>query len=68
MCGDHGIGKCFDARLELPKAIAKGDDICALRYIKDSKQRENENISVDKLHLAVDFYKALLRSYPADAL
>ncbi len=38
MCGDHGIGKCFDARLELPKAIAKGDDICALRYIKDSKQ------------------------------
>ena len=38
MCGDHGIGKCFDARLELPKAIAKGDDICALRYSKDSKQ------------------------------
>lgn len=27
---------------------------------------ENENISVDKLHLAVDFYKALLRNYPAD--
>ena len=26
---------------------------------------ENENISVDKLHLAVDFYKELLRSYPA---
>ena len=68
MCGDHGIGKCFDARLELPKAIAKDDDICALRYIKDSKQRENENISVDKVHLAVDFYKALLRSYPVDAL
>lgn len=28
---------------------------------------ETENISVDKLHLAVDFYKALLRNYPADA-
>lgn len=28
---------------------------------------ENENISVDKLHLAVDFYKELLRNYPADA-
>lgn len=28
---------------------------------------ENKNISVDKLHLAVDFYKALLRNYPADA-
>ena len=26
-----------DARLELPKAIAKGDDICALRYIKSDK-------------------------------
>lgn len=25
---------------------------------------ENENISVEKLHLAVDFYKALLRNYP----
>ena len=37
MCGDHGIGSCFDARLELPKAIAKGDDICALRYIKSNK-------------------------------
>ena len=36
MCGDHGIGKCFDARLELPKAIAKGEDVCALRYIKSS--------------------------------
>lgn len=27
---------------------------------------ENEHISVDKLHLAVVFYKALLRNYPAD--
>lgn len=27
---------------------------------------ENENISVDNLHLAVDFCKALLRNYPAD--
>lgn len=25
---------------------------------------ENENISVDKIHLAVDFYKELLRNYP----
>ncbi len=35
----HGIGRCFDARLDMPKAIAKGDDICALRHIKsDDKQ------------------------------
>lgn len=34
MCGDHGIGRCFDSVLELPKCIAKGDDVCALRYKK----------------------------------
>ena len=28
---------------------------------------ENKNISVDKPHLAMDFYRALLRNYPADA-
>lgn len=43
MCGDHGIGKCFDARLELPKAIAKGDDVCALRYIKSSDGQGGRN-------------------------
>ena len=25
---------------------------------------ENENISIDKIHLAVDFYKELIRNYP----
>lgn len=34
MCGDHGIGACYGAVLDLPKCIAKGDDICALRYHK----------------------------------
>lgn len=34
MCGDHGIGKCYGAVLDLPKCIAKGDDICSLRYHK----------------------------------
>ncbi len=37
MCGDHGIGECYGAVLELPKCIAKGDDICALRYKKVKK-------------------------------
>lgn len=32
MCGDHGIGEKYGSVLELPKCIAKGDDICALRY------------------------------------
>ena len=37
MCGDHGIGECYKSRLELPKCIAKGDDVCSLRYIKNAK-------------------------------
>ena len=34
MCGDHGIGEAYGAVLDLPKCIAKGDDICSLRYHK----------------------------------
>lgn len=34
MCGDHGIGECYGATLDLPKCIAKGDDVCSLRYHK----------------------------------
>lgn len=34
MCGDHAIGEQYDSILELSKCIAKGDDICALRYKK----------------------------------
>lgn len=37
MCGDHGIGECYDSILELPKCIAKGDDVCSLRYKKVKK-------------------------------
>ena len=37
MCGDHGIGECYGSILELPKCIAKGHDICALRYKKVKK-------------------------------
>lgn len=36
MCGDHNIGRCYDSKLELPKCIAKGDDVCALRYMKNN--------------------------------
>ena len=34
MCGAHGIGECYGAVLDLPKCIAKGDDVCSLRYHK----------------------------------
>ncbi len=39
MCGDHGIGECYGSILELPKCIAKGDDICSLRYKKKPKEQ-----------------------------
>ena len=34
MCGDYGIGERYNADLILESCIAKGDDICALRYKK----------------------------------
>ncbi len=34
MCGDHGIGEAYGCELELPQCIAKGDPICALRYVR----------------------------------
>lgn len=34
MCGDRGIGEAYGCELDLPKAIAKGDGICHLRYHK----------------------------------
>ena len=45
MCGDHGIGECYGSTLYLPKCIAKGDDVCSLRYVKksaDENKAENE--------------------------
>lgn len=37
MCGDRGIGESYNSVLDLPKCIAKGDDICSLRYHKVKK-------------------------------
>ncbi len=48
MCGDHGIGECYGAILELPKCIAKGDDICALRYKKADKPDDINSDGVEK--------------------
>ena len=42
MCGDHGIGARFDSVLELPKCIAKGDDVCALRYKKAAEKKTED--------------------------
>ena len=40
MCGDHGIGEKYGSVLDLPKCIAKGDDICSLRYHKVKKDNK----------------------------
>ena len=42
MCGDHGIGECYGSILELPKCIAKGDDVCSLRYKKKEQNPTEE--------------------------
>ena len=34
MCGDHGIGESFGCVLNLESSIAKGDDLCRLRYCR----------------------------------
>lgn len=34
MCGDRGIGEKHGVELDLPKTIARGDDCCAIRYIR----------------------------------
>ena len=36
MCGDRGIASNFDAELQLNKRIAYGDDICEIRFVKES--------------------------------
>ena len=34
MCGDRGIAESFGCRLELPATIAKGDDVCKIRFVR----------------------------------
>ena len=34
MCGDRGIGESFGCELELPKTIARGDDVCCIRFVR----------------------------------
>ncbi len=35
MCGDRGIAAQFGGKLNLEKVIAKGDDICQIRFVKE---------------------------------
>ena len=35
MCGDRGIGEAYGCKLDLPKTIARGDDVCHLIYYRE---------------------------------
>lgn len=35
MCGDRGIASQFGGKLNLGKVIAKGDDVCEIRFVKE---------------------------------
>lgn len=75
MCGDHGIGKCFGTRLfqresdQFEWIVDEGGAVIRFAPIDIDKQQyasvhgENENISVEKIHLAVDFYRKLIGKY-----
>ncbi|MEG1687066.1 MAG: L-2-amino-thiazoline-4-carboxylic acid hydrolase [Angelakisella sp.] len=39
MCGDRGIAESYGCVLDLPKTIAKGDDVCEIRF-----RRENQHV------------------------
>lgn len=34
MCGDRGIAQSFGCELDLPQTIARGDDICQIRFVR----------------------------------
>lgn len=40
MCGDRGIGAAYGCGLHLPKTIARGDDICHLKYYRKKKSQK----------------------------
>jgi hypothetical protein len=35
MCGDRGIAESFGCKLELPAAIARGDETCQIRFVRE---------------------------------
>ena len=38
MCGDRGIAESFGCTLELPATIARGDDVCMIRFVRKNGQ------------------------------
>lgn len=40
MCGDAGIAESFGCKLNLPATIARGDDCCQIRFVRDDGAEE----------------------------
>ena len=38
MCGDRGIAESFGCELDLPATIARGDDVCQIRFVRREKK------------------------------
>ena len=36
-CGDRGIAESFGCELDLPATIARGDDVCKIRFVRREK-------------------------------
>ena len=43
MCGDRGIAESFGCELELPATIARGDDVCKIRFVRKKKSTDENN-------------------------
>ena len=39
MCGDRGIAESFGCELDLPATIARGDDVCQIRFVRREKSK-----------------------------
>lgn len=75
MCGDHGIGNALaldyfkENQISFEWIVDEGGAVIRFAPIDIDKQQyasvygENENISVEKIHLAVDFYRELIGKY-----
>ena len=40
MCGDRGIAESFGCELDLPATIARGDDVCQIRFVRRGKRED----------------------------
>ncbi len=42
MCGDRGIAESFGCELHLPATIARGDDVCKIRFMRNKNSERGK--------------------------